>query len=140
MSSPANASRPGQSGMNGAPLYPVATMTVVACIGPSVELPAGVDAIHAQAGADLEVVRLGVVLEVREEVVAPHPAPVLTRDAQAREAREKTRRVQAQPVVPLAPCGAGLGPRLEHERREAVAAEQRRRGEARRSGSDDDEV
>ncbi|HUZ99767.1 MAG TPA: hypothetical protein VMU74_10440 [Gaiellaceae bacterium] len=31
-----NRSSPGQSGMNGAPLYPVATMTVSACIGPAV--------------------------------------------------------------------------------------------------------
>ena len=45
--------------------------------------------------------------------------------------------MQVQPVVAAAPGGAGLGPRLEQERLDAGAAEQRRGGEAGRAGPDD---
>src|SRR5205823_10634125 len=77
---------------------------------------------------------------VREQVVSPHPASVPPRDAQPGKAGEESRRVQTQAVVALAPCSAGLGARLQHERVESLPPQQRCRGEAGRSGPDDHEV
>ena len=92
------------------------------------------------SGPHLEAVALGVDAEVLDQVVARDPAAEAAWDAEARQAGEKPRRVQPQPVVARPPRSARLRSRLEDERLEPALAQQRGGRETGRAGPDDDDL
>ena len=100
-------------------------------------LAVAVDPLDGRPRADVELVRVGVVAEVRPNVVACDPGPVRARDRVSGQAREAAVGVQPEPVVAPRPGGARLFALLEDDRADPLAAEHRGDGEARRSGADD---
>ena len=97
-----------------------------------------VDALDARAQPHVELVAVGVAVEVAHHLVArgerADPAGV----ARARQLREPAARVQPQPVVARIPRRADRVAPFEHGGRDPSPAELRRRGEPGRSRSHDD--
>ena len=126
MSSPEKLSSPGQSGVNGRPLYPVATITSRVCdrAGLGVEAPRVSVALDPrdESCSHREPLGVGVLAGIVENAVARDPAAVPAWNPPTRQAGEESRRVQAQPVVAFAPRGSRLGAGLEDERLDARAA------------------
>ena len=134
---------PGQSGVNGTLLDPVAIDDALGreraarrSHDPAVVL--SIDALDLDSRANVEVVERGVEREVLGDPVPCGPLAELLRDLVARQAREPAHRVQVQPVVPTRPEGADLGA-LEHGDALARAREHCSGSQPGRSAADDDD-
>ena len=137
------ASAPGQSGVKGTLLKPVAITTRSAPIGPfgvvttqRVILP--VDALDLDSGADVELMEGRVERQVLGHAVAGRPLAEAARDPIARQAREPAHRVQVKPVVAARPDRADLGP-LEHDDLLACARQLGGRCQPGRTSADHDD-